>query len=223
METQPSIKVNPEDSVEIPNSNVGSHLQPSLARLYEIDCRLADGNLEFFYSKFLEFPVADETEFLDKMRNEISSPTLLKDPPLDRDIDPGNHYPLGTLLSVRWPDHHKIGYLIFKISDNLKNIQFSSNYLPFTMDKANASSGQFSDAGKFDKKGNHIAPRNLLEKCKHAYFIVNGPKLPNQNFDPFIRRFNIHVELLEFMTGTDTIINRIPIAIDPDVRNPGGN
>ena len=219
METGPSIKVNPEDSAPIPDQPIGPQIEPKLARIYEIAFSNSADVLEFYYSSFHEFRVTSESEFLSEMARLIQSGQAYGNPPPPRDNDPLGD-PIGTKLSVKWSDCSDVGYLVFRLPEK-SNIQFSADYLPFTMEHANVANEQFVESGKFDSKGNRFSPRRKLEDCKYAFFTVNGPHLPKADPARFIRRFNIHVELLESNGGK--VINRIPIIIDPDVRNPGGN
>ena len=219
METGPSIKVNPEDSAPIPDQPIGPQFEPKLARIYEIAFSNSADKLEFYYSSFHEFSVTNESEFLSEMARLIQSGRAYGNPLPPRDNDSlGN--PIGTKLSVKWPKSSDVGYLVIRLPEK-SNIQFNANYLPLTMDHANIVNEQFVESGKFDSKGNRFSPRRKLENCKYAFFTVNGPNLPDDGAAEFIRRFNIHVELLESYGGK--VINRIPIIIDPDVRNPGGN
>jgi hypothetical protein len=226
MSGQFTILVDPENSVDIPSVENGCNPKPMWARIFEISLSISAPKIELGYSHLEEFAVSDQNDFEKQMSALVLKGSHHGTTPKPRDVDT-NGDPIGSSLSVNWQHYASsdkgIAYLVFRLSSDF-DWQFNEFTVPFSMHKDDLPYCRFAGGGKFAADGAHVDPSKKLSDCRYAYFIVNGPNLPGnlpgQGPQDFIRPFNMHIELLERGNVTH---NRIPIIIDPDVRNPGGS
>ena len=198
---------------------------PASVRLFEVDVSVS-GECKFDYTRCAEFAVADQAAFEQKMSALIQGGGDIGKPPTRQKVN-GKY--LGNRMAIAWGDPDaaaSVSYLVFRLSDK---VDWSFSFDPtlavpgFSMRTGQMGNRIFSRGGKFSPNGQHFpadSSDTALAECRFAYFVVNGPKLPDPGTKDYSRKFNMHVDLLERDAGI--ISARTPIIIDPDVRNPGG-
>ena len=118
-------------------------------------------------------------------------------------------------------------YIIIKLSDS-HHWRFSSTYYPFTIsDKQPVANQLFANPTLVSVKGGNIdlyppkpgdPPKIPMPDSRWAYFLFDGATASALTGDKYAFTFNIHVELLDPVTGT-----ALGLIIDPDVGHPGGS
>lgn len=109
-------------------------------------------------------------------------------------------------------------YLVFKLDPNI-NWRFSADAAPISMDKIWKGKDVFFNATNLNTNGDEATPVKENTQ-KYAYMIANCPKGTPLSGQEIEARFNLHVDFVE---GSDNDDPYVPVIIDPDVRNPGGN
>jgi hypothetical protein len=209
----------------LPNFERGNDPSPVSVRFYEVDIA-AGATIE--YTRFAEFSVADQAAFEKEMARLIQDGGDIGKPPKRHTV---NGKFVGNQLAVGWGDPDAataISYLVFRLSPKIDwSFGFDDKLgVPgFSMRDGQRGKRCFVSGGKFAPDGQHFGADSSdasLAECRFAYFVVNGPKLPDAGKKEFNRKFNLHVDLLE-RDASGTIVARTPILIDPEIRNPGGS
>jgi len=184
-----------------------------LATVREIDARIVDGEISFFYTAAnYEVDVRQFAGGLDELLLEVLSGSL----PMP-DIQNLKPRPPISPLALQ---SKKLAYVILKLAAS-KNWQFSHDHPPFSI-------GLEDDGGKFNFEARRVDPLGKAERiqnklpakdgCMVAYFISDGASARTAK-DPYAHSLNVHVDL---MFGAMQKA-RLPLIIDPDVRYPGGS
>ena len=217
-----------QDAVPMDIRRLATSYQPDNAIIFELGIEARPGNKDIMLNykavKVIN-GITNHNNFLSKMKILINNDFgNIGNKPVKRDRDNNagnnNNRTKDTRLSIQWPVD-QLKYVVIKL-DYDRNWQFASdgNSHPFMIHKSDQGEDRFFDAIRFSELGEPVASGEQKDGCKFAAFIVNGVKLAKDTSNHFQHRFNILVDILE-MSGSQ-IDNRIPIIIDPDVRNPGG-
>lgn len=113
--------------------------------------------------------------------------------------------------------------IIFRLSKDL-DWQFSHDCSPISLGEQASSANSpsrkyYANARRIDSNGNGIP--DDLDGCMVACFDCDGAGLTKLGGTGFSHPINLHVDLVD-RDRDGKIVRRLPIIIDPDVKNPGG-
>lgn len=192
--------------------------QPNKAIMLEVTLKNNSPNFEFRYNRYWEKTLSGPDKHNDFLNWILTffSPTPPSGVLMTRfDSTPNLRKP--SKMSFKCKD---IVYLAFKLDPAL-NWRFTADGAPISMDKFWETKNVFFNVKNFDEAGKETIPsRN--NAYKYAYMIVDSPKgTPGGSGTPIEARFNLHVDFVEDPANDDSPY--VPVILDPDVRNPGGN
>lgn len=197
----------------VPEQNPGDLFAPRQMRVYELSLRAEAGRLEFFYSG-ASGPIAikDDADFRARLKAFVSGHA----PPLPA---PSPAQPMISSLSIHNDD---LSYIVFLL-DRAWNWQFARKDAVISVEEGVGD--YFREARRVDDRGtasDHRVPAPV-DGAMAAYVLAHGRRArQNSPSDSYSHEFNLHVEFLERDTN-GTVVSRLPVIIDPDIRYPGGN
>ncbi|MFQ5346694.1 MAG: nucleotide synthetase [Rhodothalassiaceae bacterium] len=196
----------------VPEQDVGNPYEPTEVHVYDVGLRAASGRVALYYAGVSKpIRVRDHSDFTNRLPDIIAAP---------RHPAPAPRQPMQSPLSVH---NAGLSYVVFRL-DRGWNWQFAARGPVLTIEQGRTA--YFREARRVDDNGATTDRNNRqeIDGAMAAYFIAHGRKARRDSGakDSYSHEFNLHVEFLERDTG-GTVVSRLPVIIDPDIRYPGGN
>ena len=192
----------------------GTSIKPNFVIVVEIGADRSKRNLD------IEYRWGSVT----KLTVDITADKILQSVAANNSIYLRTIETLRPRLSLNVPN---TAMIIFRLSDDL-DWQFSHDVPPVSLGLLAAQSSTSSK--NYYENAQRILPggspdNGNQDKCMVACFLCDGASLTQDstaNPKSFTHSINLHVDLLD-RDRDGNIIRRLPIVIDPDVKNPGGS